>query len=221
MWQASPIIEAANAKSILDTVVILVSAATGALLGLIGGYLGAYVKAKGEHYANKEDLDELTRQVSTNTHAVEEARAAVARRSDLDTQLQAAVQRFTIAVCSLLHSVCWLTWDATARGRLKEQIVERYDAEIHRLSPRIVGQLAVIAMLSPQVCRSLAPFADRAFRLDAEVGEAIVLSERDFTKGVSALDQCHSSSLELVHSFRAATTSLLTAARAGSGLTSA
>jgi hypothetical protein len=56
-------------------------------------------------------------------------------------------------------------------------MVRRYAAETHELSPQIVAQLAVVAMLDREVHDKLSPLADAIFSLDAYVGNAVVHGE--------------------------------------------
>ena len=129
-------------------------------MGLLSGWLGAYLKVKGENLATKEDFQEMLRRVEDNTRAVEAAKASVAREVSLDTELREAVRQFTAAAGALVHSMCWLTWDCIYRKRVDAKMVGGYDEEAHRQLPIIMAQLAVIAMLSRDAHAKLSPFAD-------------------------------------------------------------
>jgi hypothetical protein len=76
-----------------------------------------------------------------------------------------------------------------------------YDLEAHKLSPQIVSQLAVIAMLDHRVHEKLAPVADRIFRLDAAVGNAVIETERDSMSGLEMLTAIHHEAYEFERSF--------------------
>jgi hypothetical protein len=81
-------------------------------------------------------------------------------------------------------------------------MVKNYDAEAHRLSPQIVGQLAVVAMLDKTVGEILAPLATRIFDLDAKVGNAVVATEGDLPTGLVSLSELHGQAYEFERTFR-------------------
>jgi hypothetical protein len=102
----------------------------------------------------------------------------------------------------MLHSICWLTWDSKMRKRLDTEMAKGYDLEAHKLSPQIVSQLAVIAMLDRRVHEKLGPLADGIFRLDAAVGNAVIETERDSASGLESLTAIHHEASEFERSFR-------------------
>ena len=55
-------------------------------------------------------------------------------------------------------------------------MVQRYDDKMHELAPQILGQLAAVAMLNPNIHANLSPLAEHVFDVDAKVGEAVVLA---------------------------------------------
>jgi hypothetical protein len=80
-------------------------------------------------------------------------------------------------------------------------MVRRYDEEMHQLAPQILGQLAVVAMLSPEIHVQLSPLAEDVFDLDAKVGEAVVLAEKDLEAGLVKLRDRHKNGSELGNTF--------------------
>jgi hypothetical protein len=83
--------------------------------------------------------------------------------------------------------MCWLTWDTKARGRLSQVLVAKYDKEANRLSPQIVGQLALICALDGQMHDNLAPFVTDVFAQDASIADAAVRYEKDADAGLREL----------------------------------
>jgi hypothetical protein len=182
-------------------ITLLIATASSAL-GMTGGYLAAYLKIKAEHLATKEDFQETLRQVRQNTKTVEEVKAAIGTETALKSELRQTVKEFAIGAGGMLHSICWLTWDCKMRKRLNDEMVKGYDLEAHKLSPQIVSQLAVIAMLDHGVHEKLGPLADRIFRLDAAVGNAVIETEQDSASGLNLLAAIHHEATEFERSFR-------------------
>jgi len=180
---------------------LLLAAATGAI-GLLSGWVGAYLKVKGEKYATREEFLETLRQVEQNTRTVEEVKAKITTGVAVGKELRDAVRAFTEALGALTHSMCWLTWDCKERNRLNVEMAKSYDAEVHRVSPQIVGQLALIAMLDKAVADKLAPLATEVFALDAQIGTAVVQAEKDEATGVEALRQLHADANDFESRFR-------------------
>src|SRR5271156_6491954 len=54
---------------------LLLNAGVTFLCTVMGGYLGAYAKIKGEHLAKKEDIDDAIREVKATNTAIEEIKA--------------------------------------------------------------------------------------------------------------------------------------------------
>jgi hypothetical protein len=187
----------------------------GALVGLVAGWVGAYAKVRGENLATRHDFEEVHARSVRNTNAIANVQAMVARSQVLDAELREAVRQLTVAVSSVLHSMCWLTWDSKARRRIDPEMVRRYDAELHDLSPKIIGQLAVIAALSPNTHMKLDPFVSRVFRHDAQIGDTIVSGEAEPTRVIPALEEAWRTGIELEEEFRALVSNLLTESRAG------
>jgi hypothetical protein len=197
-----------QASSYNAAVSLLLAAATGAI-GLLSGWAGAYLKVKGERYATREEFLETLCQVEQNTRTVEEVKAKITTGIAVGKELRDAVRAFTEGVGALTHSMCWLTWDCTERNRLDAEMAKNYDAEVHRVSPQIVGQLALIAMLDKAVVEKLAPLATDVFALDAQVGNAVVLAEKDQATGLAALRQLYGHANHFESRFRERVVDLL------------
>jgi len=198
MWQATSF----TLQGLTADLTTIVFAALSGVVGLLTGWLGAYLNVKGANLASKQDFQETRRQLAETTSEVEDIKAGIVRRTSLDTELREAVRAYTVSVGALVHSICWLTWDCNARRRLDPEMVRRYDAEMHQLAPQILGQLAVVAMLNPEIHAKLSPLAEEVFELDARVGEAVVLAEKDLEAGLVKLRDRHKNGNDLEARFR-------------------
>ena len=80
-----------------------------ATLGLLGGWLGAYAKVKGEHLATREDFDEALRQLRQNTQAVEDVKQQLVDRSrrieSSAHYVERQIQEFYGPIFNLLHQI--------------------------------------------------------------------------------------------------------------------
>jgi hypothetical protein len=151
---------------------------TGLIAGL-ASYFGAYTKVKAEMRAATEDLKQSIANISATTLAVELARAEVAASSALAADQRKAIYALAIAMQTLIHSMCWLSWDAKARNTVRGDMAKTYDTEAHKLLPEIFSQLALLKILDVDLHSRSYPHAHRLSSLDVEFGEAIVLSETD------------------------------------------
>ncbi|HEU4755322.1 MAG TPA: hypothetical protein VFS72_01570 [Agromyces sp.] len=193
---------ASPAASSPDVWALLVPAVIAAVFGVVTGWVGAYLKVKAENYATKEEFDAALHRLAENTRTVGEENARIARRAALDSELREAVRMFAVAAGSVIHSMCWLTWDCVERKRISAPMVTSYDQEAHRLFPTMVSQLAVIAMLDRRVHDQLSPFADEIFSVDVQLSSAIVAEEqRPGTQG-DALKSSYAASTDLEDRFR-------------------
>jgi len=158
---------------VLTAVAALVSAG----LSFFAAYFGAYAKKKGESLATREEFQNALTQLHASTTTVEGIKSSVAKHALLSQELRGAGQKLTVASSSLIHSMCWLTWDTKTRGRLNPDLVRRYDEEVHRIAPEISGQLALIATYDLGLHTALAPLITRLFDMDARIGAAVVAYE--------------------------------------------
>jgi len=191
--------------------VAIVSAVLAAVLGVVLGWIGAYLKARGESAGQAADFRAALHRLEQNTAAVERIKLDVARQGSVDAELRQAVKQTTTAISALIHSICWLTWDCTARQRLDAEMVRKYDDEAHRLMPDIIGQLAGVAMFQSALHSKLSPLADDIIDLDADVGEAVVLAEKDLAAGLRQLEKCHSRGMALERQVRTTVTDVFAA----------
>lgn len=187
----------------------LIFAGLSAVFGLLAGWLGAYLKVKGENLATKEDFREALKRVEQNTSLVEGIKASITRRLALDSELREAVRQFFVAAGGLIYSCCWLAWDCTTRKRVDEELIRNYDTEARELMPQIVAQLAVIGMLDRTIYDKLLPLANGVHTLDYKVGDAVALAEKDLESGLKQLKQQHLEGNKLVEKLRESASNLL------------
>jgi hypothetical protein len=194
--------QAGSQGSTVNVETVIVGALISAVFGVLTGWIGAYLKVRAENFATKQEFRDAVRRLEENTRAVGEVNAAIARRTSLDSELRDAVRQFTAAAGSMIHSMCWLTWDSVERKRVNAALVKSYDDEIHKQSPSMLSQLAVIAMLDRDAHSKLSPFADQIFALDVRVSEAIVGEEGTPGSQRAKLRTCHVEGYELEQRFR-------------------
>jgi hypothetical protein len=171
---------------------VIAASLTSAAGALAAAYFTAYAKRRAESLATKHDFAEGLRQLSDTTRTVEKIKLEADARKALDSELRTALQAFTTSLATLLHSMCWLTWDAQARGCFNRALANGYDREAHEVMPVIAGQLALIASYDMTLHDQLAPLAADAFELDAAIGSAIVACERNESDGLPKLASKHS-----------------------------
>jgi hypothetical protein len=185
---------------------------TGLIAGL-SSYFAAYSKVKAEVRAATEELTQTIRNLTATTRAVEVEKAKISAHSALMSDQRKAVYALSTATQSLIHSMCWLSWDTRIRGLARPEMMKAYDIEAHKLLPEIFSQLALLRLLDSDLqarkypslldtdsqmpatpllldadlhTRAY-PFAARLAQLDVEFGEAIVLADSDATLGAAAL----------------------------------
>lgn len=175
---------------------ILLTLFTGLMAGF-GSYFGAYSKVKGEVRAATEDLRQTIVNLRATTHAVELEKAQIAAQSALASDQRKAVYALAIATQSLVHSMCWLSWDSRARGLVRTDLARMYDVEVHKLMPELFGQLAVIRMLDEPLYCKAHTYVARLVQLDVAFGQAIVAAESDSAAAARTLADLHEISLQL------------------------
>jgi hypothetical protein len=52
---------------------------------------------------------------------------------------------------SLVHSMCWFSWDAKSRGTVRPDMSKLYDTEAHKGIPELFGELAVLRLLDKEL----------------------------------------------------------------------
>jgi hypothetical protein len=176
---------------------ILMGLFTGIVGGLIG-YLGSYANAKGQVRAATEDLRQTTANLRQTTHAIEAVKARITADSTLESDLRKAVYELATASHSLVHSMCWLSWSAQARGFTRADLSQQYDAEAHKLIPEILGRMAVIKLIDDSLYEGAFEFVEEMQVVDVRYGNAVVLSETDPSAGTVGLAQLHGEALVLL-----------------------
>jgi hypothetical protein len=156
---------------------ILFSLFTAVVAGL-GSYFGYYVKARAELRAATEDLKQHVANQAELTRAIESEKLRVATEGAVGAEARQCIYALVAAVQSLLHSMCWLAWDATHRKTVRKALAELYDSEAHKLQPEILARQALLLRLDGPLYARLQHSIKELFLLDVRFGEAIVLSER-------------------------------------------
>lgn len=150
-----------------------------ALVAALGSYFASYSKVKGELRAAREDLERsITGQIAS-TMAHETAKLEVATKGALEADARKCIYALVSAVQGLVHSMCWLSWDAGQRKQVRRALSESYDLESHKLQPEIMAQQALLMRLDRRLHERARPSIEKLFRLDVRFGEAIVCSESD------------------------------------------
>lgn len=175
---------------------ILLALFTGLITGL-ASYFGAYVKVKAEVKAATEDLRQTIQNLTETTRAVELEKARIAADTTLAGDKRKTLYAFATATQSLVHSMCWLSWDAKTRGNVRIEIAKQYDEEAHKLLPEIFSQLAVLRLLDKELHSSAYEHASRLTKLDVEFGEAIIAAENNNSEGTKMLGGLHKKSAAL------------------------
>lgn len=175
---------------------IIMTVFTGIVAGL-SGYFGAYAKVKAEVRAATEGLRQTIENLRETTRAVEDEKARIMVESALESDLRKAVYALATATQSLVHSMCWLSWDAQVRHIVRADLSRMYDAEAHTLIPQIFGQMAVIKLLDSSLHARAYPFVEKLLGLDVAYGHAIALAESDVAAGTARLVELHGSALAL------------------------
>ena len=151
---------------------------TGLVAGL-ASYFGAYSKVKAEVRAATEELKQTIQNLAATTRAVELEKARVAADSALSSDQRKAIYSLATATQTLIHSMCWLSWDAKTRNTVRPEMAKTYDLEAHKLLPEIFSQLALLKILDEELHSRAYPHAIDLAKLDVQFGEAIVTSETD------------------------------------------
>jgi hypothetical protein len=179
-----------SASSILTTIF------TGVVAGL-AGYFASYAKVKAEVRAATEDLRQTIQNLTATTRAVELEKARIAADASVASDKRKTVYALASATQSLIHSMCWLSWDTKTRLTMNTEMASAYNAEAHRLLPEIFSQLAVLRLLDPDLHERAYRYASKLTALDVLFGEAIIAGENDRQAGVEALTRLYSNSNEV------------------------
>lgn len=175
---------------------ILLALLSGVVAG-IASYFASYAKVRGELRAATEDMRQSLANLTMTTRTVETEKAKVAADALLESDKRKTVYALAIATQSLIHSMCWLAWDAGARREVRKTAGELYNAEAHKLLPELFSQLAVLRLVDPALHAQAFKQATELVLLDVRFGEAIVLSETDNPAAVRHLSKLYDTSNEL------------------------
>jgi hypothetical protein len=157
---------------------ILLALFSGVVAG-IACYFASYAKVRGELRAATEDMRQSLANLALTTRTVETEKARIAADALLESDKRKTVYALAIATQSLIHSMCWLAWDASTRREVRKTASDLYNAEAHKLLPELFSQLAVLRLIDPELHGRAFKQATELVLLDGKFGEAIVLSETD------------------------------------------
>jgi|APTNR8051073442_1049403.scaffolds.fasta_scaffold68376_1 hypothetical protein len=120
-------------------------------------------------------------------------------RDDLHTgDLRAGLQQLILTISAATHSMCWLTWLASADPtKLTQERVNKYDAEMHRLLPKLLGYHALVASLRPQTYRRFDALIGSIFKADRDIGNASLKFIEGQSASAAALAALHPTSMKL------------------------
>jgi hypothetical protein len=120
-------------------------------------------------------------------------------RDDLHTaDLRIGLNQLILAISSAAHSMCWLTWlaqaDATKMTRAR---IDKYDEEMHKLLPQLLGLQALVASLRPHTYRRFNPLIEAIFDADRRIGDASLSFVEGEPRTVSSLASLHAASMDI------------------------
>lgn len=171
------------------------------VVGALIAYLGMYAKAKATHRAASEDIKEHVEMQVAITRALEIEKLEHATQAALKSDTRKCVYSLVAAFQGLTHSMCWLGWDAQARGSLRTELVHGYDLEAHKLLPEILAQQAVLSFLDKRIYVETLPLIEELFKLDVAFSEAILAYEVSPGDALEQLKSCYSKSSKLSDKF--------------------
>ena len=93
--------------------------------------------------------------------------------------------------------MCWLAWDATQQGTVREELAKLYELDAHRLQPEILAQQALLSRLDNLLYLRTQKCIAKLFTLDMRFGETIALSETMMPPAVTAMRELLSQSSDL------------------------
>jgi hypothetical protein len=74
----------------------------------------------------------------------------------------------------LQHSMEWICWGAsTDPDSVNRDTISQYDEEVHQVIPKLLGSLAVTAMLRLDVYEKLNQLGDEIFAIESEIARAV------------------------------------------------
>lgn len=153
-----------------DSLATIIGAGIGAIAALCGVFL---THRRSEFARQKEhelEIHKLQHQLD-----LEHEKLAASHKSLLDQETRTAIQSCVAQIASATHSMCWLLWMITVdENRFTAQRVEKYDEEMHRLLPEIIGLIARIRAYDPDTAKRISKLSRKLEDLDARIGEACI-----------------------------------------------
>lgn len=114
------------------------------------------------------------------SRALEAFRTDLARRVELGRNTRTAIADLVKKLAAACHAMTWLTFDARhCPDAITAQRFESYDKEMHALLSDIMAARAILAALSPDAHRTLAPYATRIYELDGGIAKAKIELSQD------------------------------------------
>src|SRR5262249_28299218 len=97
-----------------------------------------------------------------------------ARIDSLQKEVNLKVTQLAADLGEAGHSIAWLIWAAKnnilTKGRIKS-----YDAEMHILLPKVLGDFVAVASLHESLGEVASVIAKELYKLDKEIGEICLL----------------------------------------------
>ena len=175
---------------------ILLALLSGVVAG-VASYFASYAKVRGELRAATEDMRQGLANLAMTTRTVETEKSRIAADALLASDKRKTVYALAIAAQSLIHSMCWLAWDASTRHEVRKTAAELYDTEAHKLLPELFSQLAVLRLVDPELHARAFTQATELVLLDVKFGEAVVLGETDNSGAARRLSTLYDTANEL------------------------
>jgi hypothetical protein len=141
----------------------LLGAAVGALISIAT----AYLTQRGQRKLEREKLRE-------------------ARQDAMLRELGRCFQTMATDFGSAAHSMCWLTWQAS-HGNMTQEMIDKYNAEMHESLPKLVGGKTMIWALDPKLGDQLDEYIQLAYEVDEKIGMACLTFGKDSAAGLAEL----------------------------------
>ncbi len=151
---------------------VIITVVEKGLLALLVGIVGFSLNRLLDQYKSNQ-AQSLEQFKQEQARSLEEFKTNLVKRVDIDRSTRTAIADLARKLATAAHTMQWLTWDAAHNPNgITEQRFETYDKEIHIILSDITASRAVLAALSPNIHRALAPFAKRIYELDAGIAKA-------------------------------------------------
>jgi|SRR5262249_22556227 len=139
----------------------------GVVVGAVISIVTVYLTQRGQRKLEREKLRE-------------------ARKDDLLRELGRRFQTMATDFGAAAHSMCSLTWQAT-HGNVTQEMIDRYNAEMHEILPKLVGGKTMIWALDPRLGDQLDEYVQLAYEFDEKIGIACLTFEKDSAAGLAEL----------------------------------